>query len=66
VGWTEPLLYLIHLLIGGLQKVSCISTLYINTMSIECFTSSGQARYRFSWRGFIDDVGGDMGECMTC
>jgi hypothetical protein len=66
VGWTEPLQYLIDLLIGGLQEVSCISTLQISTMSRECFTSSKQARDRFTWRGFADDVGGDMGECTTC
>jgi hypothetical protein len=66
VGWSEPLQYLIDLLIGGLQEVSCSSTLQISTMSRECFTSSRKARDRFAGRGFADNVGGDMGECTTC
>jgi hypothetical protein len=35
-------------------------------MRRECFTSSRQAQERFAWRGFTNNVLGDMGECMTC
>jgi hypothetical protein len=67
---SEELTKFMQLMIAWLIRVSqvdyCISTLQISAMSRECFTSSRQARERFAWRGFMDDVLGDMGECMTC
>jgi hypothetical protein len=67
---SEELIEFTQLMIAwltrGSQVDSCISTLQISAMSRECFTSSRQARERFAWRGFMDDVGGDMGECTTC
>jgi hypothetical protein len=69
---------MISWLIRGSQVVSCVSTLHISAMSRRCFTSYRlvwdpgdfttyrQVRERFTWRDFVDDVLGDMGECMTC
>jgi len=42
-----------------------ISTLQISAMRREFFTSSEKARERITWRGFLNDVLGDMGECMN-
>jgi len=45
---------------------SCINTLHISVRNTECFTSSRKAQERFAWRGFMDNVGGDMRKCTTC
>jgi hypothetical protein len=63
---TEFVQLMISWLIRGSQGDFCVSTMQISAMSRECFTSSRQARERFAWRGFVDDVLGDMGECTTC
>jgi hypothetical protein len=69
-GWSfEELIEFTQLVIvwltRGSQVDSCVSTLQIDAMSRECLTSSRRGRERFAWRGFVDDVGGDMRECTT-
>jgi hypothetical protein len=69
-GWsskesTKFLQLRIAWLIRGSQMDYCISTLQISAMSREGFSSSRQARGRFAWRGFTNDVLGDMEECTT-
>jgi hypothetical protein len=57
---------MISWLIKGSREDFCVSTMHIIAMSRECFTSSRQAQETFAWRGFVHDVGGDMGECTNC
>jgi hypothetical protein len=69
-GWSfEELIEFTQLVIvwltRGSQVDSCVSTLHIDAMSRECLTSSRRGRERFAWRGFMDDVGGDMRKCTT-
>jgi hypothetical protein len=60
---TKFVQLMIAWLTRGSQGDSCVTILQVDAMSRECLTSSKQARERFAWRGFADDVGGDMGEC---